>query len=102
MIELDALRDLRALVLRIQALREHELEPRPISLEEWQAVLKAAAAATTPETFKPSSIADAIITGMKVLNCAHDWRDAGECLQGCCDRWRCEKCGATKTEEIPQ
>jgi hypothetical protein len=33
--------------------------------------------------------------------CAHEnAEDAGECSQGCCDRYRCKDCGHTWTEEV--
>lgn len=28
--------------------------------------------------------------------------DAGECMDGCCDYYRCTNCGATWKEEVPE
>lgn len=32
--------------------------------------------------------------------CQAPIEDAGTCEQGCCDRWRCTKCGRTWLEEV--
>lgn len=34
--------------------------------------------------------------------CQAPLEDAGTCSEGCCDRWRCTKCGRTFTHEMPQ
>lgn len=32
--------------------------------------------------------------------CDHIWVDAGECADGCCDKYKCVVCGKTEIVEL--
>lgn len=34
--------------------------------------------------------------------CQHEWEDVGECSEGCCDKFKCKKCGRVEYEEVGQ